>query len=67
MVMPGMRGAELIRRLRDAYPGLLALVVSGYARDAGDESWQREPNMSFLAKPFSSTQLAHKVRELLDN
>jgi len=67
MVMPGMRGAELIRRLRDAYPGLPALVVSGYARDVGDESWQREPNTSFLAKPFASTQLAHKVRELLDN
>ena len=67
MVMPGMGGAELMRRLRDARPGLLALVVSGYASNAGDESWQREPNTSFLAKPFTLTELAQKVREVLDN
>jgi signal transduction histidine kinase len=67
MVMPGMRGAELMRRLRDARPGLGALVVSGYARDTGDESWQQEPSTSFLAKPFTSAQLAQKVREVLDN
>ncbi len=67
MVMPGIRGDELVRRLRDARPGLPALIVSGYARDAGDDSWQREPNTSFLAKPFMSTQLAQKVREVLDN
>ncbi len=67
MVMPRMRGAELIRRLRDARPDLLALVVSGYARTAGNESWQREPNTSFLPKPFTATELAQKVREVLEN
>ena len=67
MVMSGIRGDELVRRLRDACPGLPALIVSGYANDAGDESWQREPNTSFLAKPFTSTQLAQKIRKILDN
>ncbi len=67
MVMPGMGGAELMRRLRDARPGLRALVVSGYASNAGDESWLREPNTSFLPKPFTWTELAQKVRQVLDN
>ncbi len=67
MVMPGMRGTELIRRLRDARHGLRALVVSGYETDTRNVSSEKEPNTSFLTKPFTPRELAHKVREVLDS
>jgi len=59
VVMPGMGGPELARRLRESWPGLAVLFVSGYPRDfrPGDA-----PNDdAFLAKPFTQEQLLRAV------
>jgi len=65
VVMPGMSGRELARRLGDLRPGIKVLYLSGYTDDAlvrhGIESG--EP---FLQKPFSRDALAMKVRDVLD-
>jgi CheY-like chemotaxis protein len=54
--MPGMSGIDLIQRLtrRDKY--LKALYISGYTELAGSV-----PGRLFIAKPFSSIELAAKV------
>jgi two-component system cell cycle sensor histidine kinase/response regulator CckA len=65
LVMPRLGGRELARRLRVERPDLRVLFVSGY--DAQGEL-QREPlgrSEAFLAKPYSTAQLAARVRELL--
>jgi FixJ family two-component response regulator len=64
VVMPGMMGPELARRLSAGRPGLKVLYVSGHPdRAVGGEA--RAPGL-FLHKPFSPEALAARVREALD-
>jgi PAS domain S-box-containing protein len=66
VVMPGMRGTEVARRLAAARPGLRVLYMSGYT---DDERFRQEAGTSdfeFMAKPFTPTVLARRVREVLD-
>ncbi len=56
VVMPGMNGPELVRRLRGERAALPAILVSGYAEDAvrGD---LRAESMTFLPKPYRLAEL----------
>jgi CheY-like chemotaxis protein len=62
VVMPGMNGPRLAERLTAVRPDLRVLYVSGYAEDALE---LRAPR-AFLPKPYTSSGLARKVREILD-
>ena len=65
VVMPGLNGHELSQMLRLRSPGLRTLFVSGYSFDArGDTSGFDDE--SFLAKPYDPTELARRVRSILD-
>ncbi len=65
MVMPKRGGQEVYEELRSGNPGLKCLFVSGYAADGiGQSLPPRETR--FLAKPFSPTELARRVRQILD-
>jgi DNA-binding NtrC family response regulator len=66
VVMPGMPGPELVRRLEEAYPGLRVLYMSGYADDTMARFGLSGERVSFLAKPFAPSELARRVREVLD-
>jgi CheY-like chemotaxis protein len=58
-LMPGLSGADLARQLRETYPGLTVLVVSGYAQDDG-----LSPDLPRLTKPFRSDDLAAGLNAL---
>jgi signal transduction histidine kinase/CheY-like chemotaxis protein len=62
MLMPGMGGAELWRRMKDAQIPAKVLFVSGFSPEDGSDI---DPEM-FLQKPFSGDQLVAKLRGLLD-
>ena len=62
-VMPKLHGRELAARLRQAFPNLKVLVMSGYAEDIATGESKGE---NFLSKPFSNATLVRKVREVLD-
>ncbi len=66
VVMPGMSGAELARRLRGLRPGLPVLYMSGYTDDVLQASELEEPRTSFLAKPFDNAELVAAARQALD-
>ena len=66
MVMPEMGGAELIRTLRIAYPGLKVLVISAYNRDMVEAKGVLFPGSLFLHKPFNISTLAKTIREAVD-
>ncbi len=66
VVMPGMNGRDLARRLTALAPGLRVLFVSGYAESLGVQHATLDPGVWFLQKPFTITTLAHKVREALE-
>ncbi len=66
VVMPSMNGAQLAERLTYSRPGLKVLYMSGYTNEAIGRRGVLEDSIFFLEKPFTSEQLARRVREVLD-
>jgi PAS domain S-box-containing protein len=62
VVMPGMGGRELAARVRRRCPRARVLLMSGYDEDA--EGGEGEP---MIGKPFTASELARRVREVLDS
>jgi PAS domain S-box-containing protein len=67
VVLPGLNGWELARRLREVRPECRLLYMSGYTASVISQRGILEPGVPFLQKPFSPEALAHKVREVLDS
>lgn len=65
MVMPGMNGATLARRVRQDRPGTRVVLISGYSEEAARGELTESADFHFLPKPFSLNQLAAKVKEVL--
>ncbi|MBI5366092.1 MAG: response regulator [Planctomycetes bacterium] len=66
VVLPNVNGIELARRCAALRPETRVLFMSGYTEHPALGADARDPRMPFLQKPFSPSQLAAKVRELLD-
>ena len=66
VVMPLMGGRELARELKKTHPETNVLYISGYTEDDLQRRGVFEPGAAFMAKPFTSTALALRVREVLD-
>ena len=64
LVMPGMNGIELARRVCDSRPGIQVLFMSGYAEDAKERLGDLDERQAFLQKPITPTKLSRKVREI---
>ena len=60
-MMPGMSGVQLAERVRQRYPQVKLLCMSGYEVNLGEHS-----GIEFIEKPFRPDQLLEKVREILD-
>jgi len=64
VVMPGMTGPQLAKRLARFRPEMKVLFVSGYCRDdLGHYGLDRAAHI--LSKPFAASELLHQVRALL--
>jgi len=66
MVMPKMSGRELAIRFAEWRPSMKALFISGYTDNGISSQDVVDSGVSFLQKPFTPSQLAGKVREVLD-
>ncbi len=62
--MPGMQGDALVLRVREAWPELPVLYVSGEPRNA-HVAQETSGRAQFLAKPFLPTELLESVRDVL--
>ena len=65
VVMPGIGGRELAKKLLSLRPGISVLYLSGYTEDAVVAPGALGPGTAFLQKPFTLQNLAKKVREVL--
>jgi len=65
VIMPEMNGKELAAQLKQLRPGLKCLFMSGYTADVIARQGVLDKGICFLAKPFSSHELAVKIREAL--
>jgi CheY-like chemotaxis protein len=66
VVMPFLDGRALADRLLAAKPHLKVLFVSGYPNDAIVRHGVLDSDATFLQKPFTTSALAQKVRQVLD-
>ena len=65
MVMPGITGHELVRRLRQQRPDFGVIYMSGYSEQAAAEATKSDPTATVVTKPFSRAAILRTVREIL--
>ena len=65
VVMRGLRGPELARRIRERRPSIPVLFMSGYPDDALSLGGALDGVTAFLQKPFRVSALGAKVAEVL--
>jgi two-component system, cell cycle sensor histidine kinase and response regulator CckA len=65
VVMPGMSGGELARRLGESRPKMKILFMSGYSPEAIVTNGNLLPGSSFLSKPFTARDLVDRVQQTL--
>jgi PAS domain S-box-containing protein len=66
VIMPGLSGPELARRLREDLPSLRTLFVSGYTAETARGRGNLPAGSVLLEKPFSRAALLRALRDLLD-
>jgi len=62
----GMNGKELADQIRRLVPGVKILYTTGYARNAIVHHGRLDPGVELITKPFSYSQLATKIRAVLE-
>lgn len=66
VVMPACNGRELAQKLSTMIPGLRVLYVSGFAADTVSGYGILPAEANLLEKPFTTIELAERVRATLD-
>jgi CheY-like chemotaxis protein len=65
--MPGMSGAELIRKLKEKEPSLDCILLSGQANDRAVEELERDHLLySFIGKPWKEEQLLEVLTPFIE-
>jgi CheY-like chemotaxis protein len=65
VVMPGMSGKALAEQLRARWPEIKVLFMSGYPNEVILRHGVMDSEVNYLEKPFTPSQLAVKVREVM--
>jgi PAS domain S-box-containing protein len=65
VVMPGINGPELARRVKTLFPGVKVLFMSGYADRTIFQSGILDEKAFFIQKPFSARNLVEKIQEVI--
>ena len=65
VLMPGMKGRELVERLAKLRSSFKVLYMSAYTEDDAINIGVLSSGTAFIEKPFSPDELAIKVREVL--
>jgi PAS domain S-box-containing protein len=66
VVMPRMGGRRLAKRLQAFRPSMRVLYMSGHAENEVVDRGLILPGTAFIAKPLCASDLARKVRDVLD-
>lgn len=65
VIMPGMNGKELVRKMAVVRPSMRCMFMSGYTADVIAHQGVLDRGVQFVQKPFTKMSLATKVREVL--
>jgi two-component system cell cycle sensor histidine kinase/response regulator CckA len=67
VVMPGIKGRELVAQIAQICEDLPVLYMSAYTEDAAITNGILDPGTAFIEKPFGPDDLAAKIREVLQS
>ena len=62
----GLNGRQVADAARQSRPDLKVLFVTGYAENAVVGNGHLDPGMQVITKPFAMTDLANKVRDMIE-
>jgi len=66
VVMPGLDGPSMIRKVREAHPDMKVVFISGYTEDSFRKRLSEDAGeIHFLPKPFTLQQLAGVVKDVM--
>jgi CheY-like chemotaxis protein len=65
VVMPGMNGWDMAKRIREIIPDLRVVFMSGYTEHTLTSNGEIDPQCEYLQKPFSLAALTRKVARVL--
>jgi two-component system, NtrC family, sensor kinase len=66
VVLPGMNGRQLADQLKSGQSDLRVLFMTGYSRNAIVHHGRLDPGVDMVQKPVTASELATKIREILD-
>lgn len=66
VIMTGIDGNTLLRRLAATRPGMRVLFMSGYTENVIEHHGVLDAGVEFIRKPFAISEFCRKVREVLD-
>jgi PAS domain S-box-containing protein len=66
VVLPGINGRELARRLQSRQPDIKVLFMTGYSRNAIVHQGRLDPGVEVIQKPLTQADLSVRIRDLLD-
>lgn len=67
VVMPGINGKDLIKKIKELYPEAKIIFTSGYTDDEVLNIKIKDKSVNFINKPYTIRELALIVREVLDS
>ena len=65
VVMPGLSGVELATIVRVKHPQIGIILMSGYAGDIVAKYGDIQPDIPFIQKPFSKTEMAKLIQKVM--
>ena len=66
VVMPGLDGPTMIRKVRESHPDMKVVFISGYTEDSFRKRLDEDAGeIHFLPKPFTLQQLAGVVKDVM--
>ncbi len=66
LIMPELNGKEFIKKVREIYPDIKVIYVSGYTDNHIVHNGLLEEGVNFIHKPYSIKTLASTIRKILD-
>ncbi len=65
VILPGINGRQLAEQLKLLRPEIAVLFTSGHPQNVIASSGVLDPDVAFIAKPYSPEELAAKLREVI--
>jgi diguanylate cyclase (GGDEF)-like protein len=62
IVMPGMRGLELVRRVKHLYPSMTSIVMTGFVEEFSYDEAIRSGAADLIKKPFAVQELLVRIK-----